>query len=119
MVAVGIESLVIIILLLLVLGLMIESRFSARDHLEGYDVALDEMQNSLNVVAQVLHRLPELVPQFTVNENPLAQILQFFQQRAEQSGSLDAARLRDDSGRFSDGENDESTESGSGPTSPE
>ena len=114
MVAVGFELVVVLFLLLLIAGLLIESRISARDHLEGYDIALDEMKQSLNVVAQVLHKLPEMVPQFQINENPLTQILQFFQQRAEQQASLSAARLRDDNGRFSNGENDESTEGSGG-----
>jgi hypothetical protein len=114
MVAVGLESLVVILLLLLIVGLLIESRISARDHLEGYDLALDEMKHSLNVVAQVLHKLPEMVPSFQINENPLTQILQFFQQRAEQQASLGAEQLRDNSGRFSHGENDKGREEESG-----
>ena len=117
MVAVGLELLVVVVLLLLIAGLLIESRISARDHLEGYDIALDEMKQSLNVVAQVLHKLPEMVPQFQINENPLSQILEFFKQRAQQQDSLSAEQLRDDNGRFSHGENDESTEGGGGPSS--
>ena len=116
MVAVGVELLVVVILLILIVDLLIESRISARDHLEGYDIALDEMKQSLNVVAQVLHKLPEMVPQFQINENPLSQILEFFKQRAQQQASLGADQLRDDNGRFSHGENDESTESGGGQT---
>ena len=105
MVQVGVEILVVILLLIFSIALQIEARFSARDHLEGYDIALDEMKNSLNVVAQVLHKLPELVPQFSINENPLSQILQFFQQRAqaESDTSLAPPPLRDDQGQYSDG----------------
>ena len=108
MVGAGIEIVIVIILLVFSIGLQLEARYSAKDHLEGYDIALDEMRTSLNVVAQVLHKLPEMVPQFTVNENPLAQILQFFQQRSEQQqGSLDAEQLRDDTGKYSDGNDKE------------
>ena len=96
------ELVVIIILLILSIGLQLETRYSSKDILEDYDDALNEMRNSLNVVAQVLQKLPEMVPQFQINENPLSQILQFFQQRAEQ-GSLDTERLRDDTGAYSDG----------------
>lgn len=107
MVVVGIEIVVLVILLILSIGLQLEARFSAKDYLEGYDSDLNEMRNSLNVVAQVLHKLPEMVPQFSINENPLSQILQFFQQRAEQSQqtnpSLSAEQLRDDNGMYSDG----------------
>lgn len=105
-----------LVLLFAVLFLLIESRFSARDHLEGYDIAIDEMKESLNIVAQVLHKLPEMVPQFQINENPLTQILQFFQQRAEQQPSLGAEQLRGDNGRFTDGENDEKAEGSSSQT---
>lgn len=106
MVQVGVEILVVILLLIFSIALQIEARFSARDHLEGYDIALDEMKNSLNVVAQVLNKLPDLVPQFSlVNENPLSQILQFFQQRAEEQSdsSLAPPALRDEQGQYSDG----------------
>ena len=116
MVAVEVWLVVVVVLLILSIGLQLEARYSAKDYLEDYDQALDEMRNSLNVVAQVLHKLPEMVPQFQINENPLSQILQFFQQRAEQQASLGAAALRDDNGRFSDGENDKEAE-GSGSSS--
>lgn len=107
-VGVGIEIVIVIVLLIFSIGLQLEARYSTKDHLEGYDIALDEMRNSLNVVAQVLHKLPEMVPNFTVNENPLAQILQFFQQRSEQQqGSLGAEQLRDDTGKYSDGDDKE------------
>jgi uncharacterized membrane protein affecting hemolysin expression len=108
MVGVGLEVVVIVVLLILSIGLQLEARFSTKNYLEDYDQALDEMRNSLNVVAQVLHKLPEMVPQFSINENPLSQILQFFQQRAEQQNpseaSLDAERLREPNGTFRDGE---------------
>ena len=111
MVEVGIWLVVIVILLIFSIGLQLEARYSAKDYLEDYDAALDEMRNSLNVVAQVLHKLPEMVPQFQINENPLSQILQFFQNRAqEQQASLGADQLRDDSGRFeTDGTKEETT----------
>ena len=109
MVGVGIEVVVLAILLILSIGLQLEARFSAKDYLLGYDDALEEMRQSLEVVAQVLQRLPEMIPQFNlVNENPLSQILQFFQQMREAppSGepSLGDNLLRDDAGRFADGE---------------
>jgi hypothetical protein len=80
-------------------------------YLNGYDDALDQMKDSLNIVAEVLKQLPNLVPQFSINENPLSQILQFFQQRAEQQNpgdtSLAPPTLRDEQGQYSNGENDE------------
>jgi hypothetical protein len=106
MVAVGLEHTVLGIGLILLIGLQLEARFSTKDYLEGYDAALDEMRHSLNVVAEVLKQLPSLVPQFSINENPLSQILQFFQQRSEQNqpaDSLGAEQLRDSTGQYSDG----------------
>ena len=105
MVGVGIEVIVIVILLIFSILLSLEGRYSARNYLDDYDAALEEMKYSLDVVAQVLHKLPEMVPQFSlVNENPLSQILQFFQQMHENKTdpSLDAARLRDGEGRFTE-----------------
>ena len=58
MVAVEVWLIVVVILLILSIGLQLEARYSAKDYLEDYDSALDEMRNSLNVVAQVLHKLP-------------------------------------------------------------
>jgi Na+/melibiose symporter-like transporter len=103
MVGVGIELVVIGIMLGFSIYLQIEGRKKGQDYLADYDEALEEIQNSMNVIAQVLHKLPEMVPQFQINENPLTQILQFFQQRAEQQASLGATQLRDDNGRYSDG----------------
>ena len=105
MVGVGIEVIIIVILLIFSILLSIEGRYSARNYLDDYDAALEDMKYSLDVVAQVLHKLPEMVPQFSlVNENPLSQILQFFQQMNQNKTdpSLDAARLRDDEGRFTE-----------------
>jgi hypothetical protein len=105
MVAVGLEMVVLVILLILSIGLQLESRYSAKDYLEGYDSDLQEMRNALEVVAAVMNKLPEMMPQMNlINQNPLTQILEFFQQRAQtEQGSLDAERLRDDNGTYSDG----------------
>jgi len=99
MVEVGIWLVVIVILLILSIGLQLEARYSGVKYLDEYDEALEEIQNSMNVIAQVLHKLPEMVPSFQINQNPLTQILEFFQQRQQQA-SLGAEQLRDDNGRF-------------------
>lgn len=100
MVEVGIWLVVIVILLILSIGLQLEGRYSGQKYLTDYDGALEEIQNSMNIVAQVLHKLPEMVPQMNlINQNPLTQILEFFQQRQQQA-SLGADQLRDDNGRF-------------------
>lgn len=109
MVEVGYGIVVVIILLILVIGLLIDSRIKTRDSMMVYDLALGEMDKSLQVVAAVLQKLPEMVPQMNlINQNPLAQILEFFQERSSQNAqqqlNSDAA-TRDDNGRFSHGEN--------------
>ena len=110
MVAVDVWLIVIVILLILSIGLQLEGRYSGQKYLTDYDDALEEIQNSMNVVAQVLHKLPEMVPSFQINQNPLAQILEFFQQRQQQQASLGAEQLRDDNGRFeTDGTQEETT----------
>ena len=91
---------VVVVLLIFSIGLQLEARYSGQKYLTDYDDALEEIQNSMNVVAQVLQQLPNMVPQFQINENPLSQILQFFQQRQQQQASLGADQLRDDNGRF-------------------
>jgi len=106
MVAVEVWLIVVVVMLILSIGLQLEARYSGQKYLTDYDDALEEIQNSMNIVAQVLHKLPEMVPQFQINENPLSQILQFFQQRQQQD-SLGAEQLRDDTGRYSDGTKEE------------
>jgi len=98
------------VLLVLVIGLLIESRFSvkeAAEHLNHYDDQLEDVKYSLDVLAQVLSKIPEMMPQMNlINENPLSQILQFFQQmkgNQPQEGSLGVEQLRDNTGRYSDG----------------
>ena len=72
---------------------------------EDFHDRLDVMEEGLKVVATVLTELPNLVPQFSIDANPLSQILEFFTSLREKSEpSLIDKQLRDDSGRFSDGE---------------
>ena len=107
MVAVEVWLIVVVVMLILSIVLQLEARYSGTKYLDEYDGQLEEMRNSLNVVAQVLHKLPEMVPQMNlINQNPLTQILEFFQQRQQQS-SLGADQLRDDTGRYSDGTKEE------------
>jgi len=64
----------------------------------------DELSNSLNVVAEVLTQLPNLVPQFSINQNPFAPLIEAFAARmGNQWGSNPDTLLRDDVGRFADG----------------
>ena len=51
-----------------------------REKLDLEDVhdRFDELSNSLNVVAEVLTRLPELVPSFSIQQNPFAPLIEAF-----------------------------------------
>jgi len=80
--------------------------------LEEIHERFDELSNSLNVVAEVLTRLPELVPQFSINQNPFAPLIEAFAARmGNQWGSNPDTLLRDDAGRFEDGAEREETPS--------
>jgi len=42
---------------------------------------LDEIKESIEIVAAILNKLPELMPQFTMNSNPLQPIFEAFAQK--------------------------------------
>jgi len=113
MVGVSLELLVIAFGFILTIGLMIESRFRTNWAIEEIQEQLDLMERGLEVVAGVLQRLPELVPSFSINQSPLGQILEFFQgmQTPEEGadGSYANPQLRDDVGKYSDGEKESET----------
>ena len=72
--------------------------------LEDIHERFDELSNSLNVVAEVLTRLPELVPSFSINQSPLQPLIDLLTSRMkEQWGSNPEGLLRDAEGRFDDG----------------
>ena len=79
--------------------------------LEEIHERFDELSNSLSVVAEVLTRLPELVPQFSINQNPFAPLIEAFAARmGNQWGSNPDTLLRDDVGQFTDGPEAEENE---------
>ena len=98
--------LLVIVCLQIGLIILIYSRSGNLSSLEeDFHDRLDVMEEGLKVVATVLSELPNLVPQFSIEANPLSQILEFFTSMREKSEhSLIDKQLRDDSGRFSDGE---------------
>ena len=98
---------VIMIICLFLLGFWVyyDNR-SLKENAEDIYDALEQMDKSLGVVALVLEKLPEMVPQFQINESPLSKILEFFQTIQQPNAgdtSLTEPALRDDSGRYSDG----------------
>jgi len=108
MVGVSLELVVIVIGFILVLGLMLEQRLKFNESVLDVQEQLDLMERGLEVVAGVLQRLPELVPSFSINQSPLGQILEFFQGMnappGGEDGSYATPQLRDDVGKYSDGE---------------
>jgi len=72
--------------------------------LEEIHERFDELSNSISVVAEVLTRLPDLLPQFSINQSPFGPLIEAFAQRmGQQWGSNPDTLLRDDAGRYSDG----------------
>ena len=108
MVQVTLELTLIAIGFILVLALMIESRMKMNDTVFEIQEQLDLMERGLEVVATVLQKIPEILPTYTINQNPLSQILEFFQGMNApppgEDGSYDAPALRDATGKYSDGE---------------
>jgi hypothetical protein len=100
--------------ILSILSLIINFDFRKRllDESESLNMKLDVMDQALSIVAEVLQQIPNLVPQFQIQNNPLSQILEFFQGMKAENTSYSDAQLRDDTGKFSDGEkkSEESTE---------
>lgn len=108
--AVGFEFVVLAILLISVLILNLYDRKIIQDKAIDYDDAINEIHESINIVAQVLNRIPDMVPQFQINQNPLIELLNAWKGMmdvpAAEVGedSLGALPMRDDTGRFSNGE---------------
>ena len=111
MVGVSLELVVIVIGFISVLALMIEQRFRFNDSVFEVQEQLDLMERGLEVVATVLSKIPELVPQFSINQSPLGQILEFFQGMNApppgEDGSYATPELRDATGKYSDGETED------------
>ena len=96
--------LLVLLDILLTIGLIMVLHREKLD-LEQVHDRFDELSNSLSVVAEVLTRLPELVPQFSINQNPFAPLIEAFANRmGQQWGSNPDTLLRDNTGRYSDGE---------------
>ena len=68
------------------------------------DEKITDIEEAVLQVVQILNTLPQMMPQFHMNNNPLTPIIEMIRDRY-QSGqpSIAESALRDDSGRFSDG----------------
>ena len=108
MVGVDLNTYILTIGFIFVIGLIFESRFRMNSVALDMEERLDLLERALEVVGGVLTKLPELVPQFSINTSPLGQILEFFQgMNAQKEGSYDAPALRDSTGQFTDGETED------------
>ena len=61
---------------------------NALDRLSDSDEQLDEIREGIEVVATILNKLPELMPQFNMNTNPLQPIFEAFAQKLSGSQPL-------------------------------
>ena len=106
----GCVHMVEIVILLVLLDILLTIGLILVLHREKLDIEdvhdrFDELSNSLNVVAEVLTRLPELIPSFSINQNPFAPLIEAFAARmGNQWGSNPDTLLRDDVGQFTDGQ---------------
>lgn len=104
-----------VLILLVLVDIAVSSALLAwlyREKLDFEEIhqRFDEMQGALQVVAEVLTKIPEMVPQFSINQNPLQPLIEAFAARMKQQwGSNPEGLLRDGVGRFTDGaqENEE------------
>lgn len=58
------------------------------ENISGSDEQLDEIRENIEVVAAILNRLPELMPQFNMNTNPLQPIFEAFAKKLSGADSL-------------------------------
>jgi len=71
---------------------------------------IDVIEDALKVVGMVLEKIPELVPQFSINQNPFQSIIDALAQRIKENmgqPSITDPLLRDDNGMFTDGPKEE------------
>jgi hypothetical protein len=67
----------------------------ALDSIEGRGEDLDEIREAVETVAVILNKLPELMPQFSMNTNPLQPIFEAFAQKltgVQQLNTVNVAR---------------------------
>ena len=58
------------------------------DSISGTDEQFDEIRENIEVVATILNRLPELMPQFNMNTNPLQPLFEAFAKKISGEGEL-------------------------------
>ena len=75
---------------------------SSIENISDTDAQLDEIKEGIEIVATILNKLPELMPQFNMNTNPLQPIFEAFAQKLSGAQPLMTYNApRDDEGKFS------------------
>lgn len=83
----------------------------ALDDLGQSDEDIEEIKEGIEVVATILNRLPELMPQFNMNTNPLQPIFEAFARKLSGETPLMTYEApRDSEGRFHGTTKDEEKE---------
>ena len=108
-------DIILMIVSISVFLILIEGKFNIKNKEEDLHDRLDVIEDSLKVVAAVLQQIPDMVPRFELQNNPLSQILEFITSMRgdhdDAEGSISANLLRDAAGRFSeDGKEEEKTQ---------
>ena len=72
------------------------------DDLQGRGEDLDEIREAVEAVVIILNKLPELMPQFTMNSNPLQPLFEAFAQKITGVQPLNAvnAAPREENGQY-------------------
>ena len=83
----------------------------ALDDLGQSDEDIEEIKEGIEVVATILNRLPELMPQFNMNTNPLQPIFEAFAKKLSgEQPLITYETARDSDGRFHGATKDEEKE---------
>lgn len=83
---------------------------NALDDIGITDDKIDDIEQAVVQVVGILQQLPQLMPQFHMNNNPLTPIIEMIRSRWEQDQpSLTGSDTRGDNGRFTHGEAKEET----------
>lgn len=95
-----------------VLYLLISGRNGLNLTGEEINERIEAIEQGIQVVGSVLERLPDLVPQFSINQNPFQSLIEAFAEKMKANmgeASYSPPALRDDEGRYS-AEAEEATE---------
>ena len=80
----------------------------ALEEISSSDEQLQEIREAVEVVATILNRLPELLPQFHMNTNPLQPIFEAFAQKLSGVQPLKAVNVpRNSDGQFDGAQTEE------------